>query len=103
MSNYCVVMTTVSSDEDAIKVINAVLESKLAACVQTTSIGSHYEWNGELCHDKEILILFKTSWRLYEELEAKLSIIHPYETPEIIALDIEKGAKKYFDWIDEVT
>ena len=40
--------------------------------------------------------------KLYDRLEAKIKEIHPYEMPEIIAVDIEKGSKEYFNWIDEV-
>ena len=103
MKGYCVVLTTLGSEEDAQKMINAILENKLAACLQTTHIGSHYTWNGKVCHDQEVLVLFKTSWALYDTLESKIRELHPYETPEIIAVDIKKGFKEYLDWIDEVT
>lgn len=103
MSKYCIVLTTLGNQDDAQKIINAILECKLAACIQTVNIGSHYTWDGEVCHDQEILVLFKTSWALYDKLESKIRELHPYDTPEIIALDIEKGFKGYLDWIDEVT
>ncbi len=103
MNKYCVVLTTLGNNEDATRIINTILECKLAACMQTINIGSHYTWEGEVCHDQEVLVLFKTSWALYDELETKIKEIHPYDTPEIIAVDIEKGFKGYLDWIDEVT
>jgi periplasmic divalent cation tolerance protein len=103
MSEYCIVLTTVSSQQDADHIIQTMLEKKLAACMQTLDIGSHYIWKDEVCHDQEVMILFKTSWRLYEELEAELKKSHPYETPEIIAIDIENGYKGYLEWIDETT
>lgn len=103
MSKYCIVLTTLGNQDDVQKIINAILECKLAACIQTVNIGSHYTWDGEVCHDQEILVLFKTSWALYDKLESKIRELHPYDTPEIIALDIEKGFKGYLDWIDEVT
>lgn len=103
MSKYCIVITTFGNEEDARKVISEVLNSKLAACMQTLNIGSHYVWNGDVCHDSEVLVLFKTSWALYDELEEKIKELHPYDTPEIIAIDIEKGFKGYLDWIDDVT
>lgn len=103
MSKYCILFTTFGNEEDAQKVIREVLNSKLAACIQTLNIGSHYTWNNELCHDREVLVLFKTSWALYDELEAKIKELHPYDTPEIIAVDIEKGYQGYLNWIDDVT
>lgn len=103
MNKYCVVLTTFGNEEDAMTVIDCVLKNKLAACMQTINIGSHYSWDGEICHDQEVLVLFKTSWALYEALEKQIRELHPYDTPEIIAVDIEKGFKGYLDWIDEVT
>ena len=103
MSKYCIAVTTFGNEDDAKRIINEILADKLAACMQTVNIGSHYTWNDEVCHDSEILVLFKTSWVLYDELEAKIIELHPYDTPEIIAVDIEKGFKGYFDWIDDVT
>lgn len=103
MSEYCVVLTTVGSEKEAKELIETVLREKLAACLQTVEIGSHYTWKGEVCHDREVLILFKTRWDLYDALERKLCEVHSYETPEIIAIDIERGSKAYLDWIDEVT
>lgn len=103
MKEYCVVLTTLDKEEDVRRMIDAVLENRLAACVQTTDIASHYTWKGEVCHDKEILVLFKTAKGHYEALEAKIKELHPYETPEIIAFDIHNGFKGYLDWIDEVT
>lgn len=103
MSKYCVVLTTLGNETDTRKIIDSVLNEQLAACIQTVNIGSHYSWDGSVCHDQEILVLFKTSWELYDELESKIKEIHPYDTPEIIAVDIEKGFKGYLDWIDDVT
>lgn len=103
MNKYCVVLTTLGNEKDARKTIDSVLTEKLAACVQAINIGSHYAWDGEICHDQEVLLLFKTSWKLYDALETKIKEIHPYDTPEIIAVDVEKGFKGYLDWIDGET
>ena len=103
MNKYCIVLTTLGTKDEARRMIDRILEDKLAACIQTMNIGSHYTWKGDICHDQEILVLFKTSWSLYDVLESKIKELHPYDTPEIIAIDIEKGFKGYLDWIDEVT
>ena len=100
---YCIVMSTFETIEQAQPVIDKVLDMKLAACIQTINIGSHYSWNGSLCHDKEILVLFKTSTTLYNSLKSELEILHPYDTPEIIRISIEDGAAAYLKWIDDVT
>ena len=103
MNKYCVVLTTFGNEDDARNIIGIVLSKKLAACMQTVNIGSHYTWDGEVCHDQEVLVLFKTTWELYDELESNIKENHPYDTPEIIAVDIKKGFSEYLDWIDKVT
>ena len=103
MNKYCIVLTTFANETDANKLINAVLENKLAACAQVININSHYMWKGKVCHEPEVLVLFKTQWKLYDLLESKIKEKHPYEIPEIIAVDIEKGLPDYLNWIVEVT
>ena len=103
MKKHCMVLTAFSNESDANKVINAVLENELAACAQVLNIHSHYTWKGKVCHEPEVLVLFKTQWQLYDLLESKIKEIHSYEIPEIIAVDIEKGLSDYLNWIVEVT
>ncbi|KXB55494.1 divalent-cation tolerance protein CutA [Lachnoanaerobaculum saburreum] len=103
MSEYCIVLTTFENKEQAKPIIDIILQEKLAACIQEMSIQSHYLWKEELCNDNEILVLIKTTNELYKVLEAKLLEIHPYETPEIIRVDIADGSLGYFSWIKEVT
>lgn len=102
-TNYSIVLTTFESQNQAKPIIDCILSSKLAACVQTINIGSHYVWKNEVCHEKEILVLFKTTDEKYEQLKSYLEGSHPYETPEIIKISIEDGLKAYFSWIDDST
>lgn len=103
MGEYGIVMTTFENKEQAIPVIDKVLQRQLAACVQTTNIESHYTWKNEVCHSDEVLVLFKTRQDLYEELKSQIEELHPYETAEILYIDIDKGAQDYLNWIDLVT
>ncbi|HPU62874.1 MAG TPA: divalent-cation tolerance protein CutA [Mobilitalea sp.] len=103
MSEYGIVLTTFESEIQAETVINEIIKNKLAACVQEIKIKSHYTWKNELCHDDEVLVLLKTRKELYPELEKKILEIHPYETPEILMVDVETGSKAYLSWIDEQT
>ena len=95
-------MTTTETNEQASFLVDNVLNKRLAACIQTNEIESHYVWEGKICHDKEILIRFKTEKRLFKELEELLTQIHPYDTPEIICTPICEASKKYEDWMSEV-
>ena len=103
MNKYCIVFTTFAKESDAKRVINTVLENKLVACAQFLNIGSHYVWKNKICHEPEILVLFKTRQNLYKKLESKIKELHPYEIPEIISVDIVNGLQSYFKWIDEMT
>jgi len=103
MKEYCVVMTTFENEQKAQPLIDTILEKKLAACVQVININSHYSWNNSICHDKEVLVLFKTKTALYESLQQIIMSGHPYETPEILQLPVLNGLQKYLKWIDEVT
>lgn len=101
MGKYGIVLTTFENEQQAKPVIEEIIRSKLAACVQEMKIISHYTWKGKLCHDDEDLVLFKTRKKLYPELEKKLTEIHPYEAAEILYIDAEYGSEAYFAWIDE--
>lgn len=101
MDKYGIALSTFESEQQARPVIDEIIRCKLAACVQEIKIKSHYTWNNELCHDDEVLVLFKTKKELYPKLEEKLLEIHPYETPEILFIDAEKGSAAYLAWIDE--
>lgn len=103
MGKYGIVLTTFENEQQAKPVIDDVLSSKLAACVQEIKIKSHYTWQGQLCHEDEVLVLFKTRKELYPELEKKLLESHPYKNPEILFVDVEKGSAAYLAWIDEQT
>ena len=103
MGKYGIVLTTFENEEQAKPIIEEIIRSKLAACAQEIKIKSHYRWKGDLCHDDEVLVLFKTKKELYPELEKKLLEIHPYETAEILFLDVESGSAAYLAWIDEQT
>ena len=100
---YGIVLTTFATEQQAKPVIDEIIRCKLAACIQEVKIRSHYTWKGELCHEDEVLVLFKTRKELYPELERKLLELHPYETPEILLVDVEKGSAPYLAWIDEQT
>lgn len=102
-TNYAVVLTTCATEDDARTIIKAILEKKLAACIQTFPINSFYSWKGEVCNDAEICLFIKCNVKKYEEIEVTIKQNHTYELPEIILLPINAGFTDYLNWIDEVT
>lgn len=86
------------------RITQEVLKQRLAACVNTLDrVHSTYWWKGRLESADEALLLIKTKPELFEALERTVRRNHPYETPEIIAFRVEKGSRRYLDWISDVT
>ena len=100
---YAVVLTTCANEQDAKKIINALLLEKIAACIQLFPINSYYTWKGEISNDNEMVLLIKCNKNHYPQIESTIIINHNYELPEIILLPIENGLNKYLKWIDEVS
>jgi periplasmic divalent cation tolerance protein len=103
MIGFCVVLTTTDSEEHAERIVDAVLEAKLAACLQLIPIRSCYVWEGKIARDNEILIQIKAKSADYDDLAACIRGAHTYDVPEIVRLDITAGEKPYLDWIASVT
>lgn len=102
MKTYIQITTTTETKEQAQKIAQYLVETKLAACVQITSpITSIYRWKGKVETANEWLCLIKTREELFEQVEAAIKKMHSYETPEIIAVPIVKGSKEYLTWIDD--
>ena len=102
-SGYVTVLTTVGGAEAAEAIGRALVERRLAACVQSVPITCCYAWEGRINEDAEVLLLIKTRAELYSQVEAAISELHAYATPEIVCLPIVMGSRPYLDWIAEVT
>ena len=100
---YCVILTTTGSQEEANHLSELLVQEKLAACVQRFPITSNYTWEGQLTHDSEWLLLIKTRSEKYKGIEALILTHHSYDVPEIIQLPVEAGNPGYLTWIDDNT
>lgn len=102
MSEHVVVLSTVGTAEDAARVARALVERRLAACVNVVpAVRSIYRWKGRVEEDEERLLVIKTRRDRIEALREVLVALHPYELPEAIVLPIEAGHTPYLAWIDE--
>ncbi len=98
------VITTFPDADTARQIGTALVQKQLAACVNITpGIESIFQWKGKLDYEPEVLALFKTSEEAYPALEAALLELHPYDLPEVIAIEIAQCSKPYLDWIREST
>jgi len=104
MESYIQVIKTMEKKEDAEKIAKTILEKRLAGCVQIVGpILSTYWWKDALETVEEWQCLMKTRKDLYGAVEKAVKAIHPYETPEIIAIPIATGSKEYLKWLhDEI-
>ena len=104
-NQYIIVFITVPTKEVGEKIANALLDKKLAACVNLISpIHSLYIWDGNINADEEVLLVVKTRTELFtDQLIPAVKAVHPYEVPEIIALPIVIGSSDYLEWIEAVT
>ena len=94
-----VIITTTAADrEEAQRIGAALLEKKLAACVQYEIIWSHYEWQGETRIDGEIRLTIKTARHLYRAVEKTIRSLPSYDCPQIIMQPLAGGSKAYLAW-----
>lgn len=99
---YIVVFVTASSMEEAEKISSNLIESKLAACVNMIDgVKSLFFWKDKVDTAREVILVIKTKKSKLPAVIKLVKSIHSYELPEIIALPVIGGEKKYLSWIDE--
>lgn len=102
-NRFCMVLTTTNSTENKQALISHILADKLAACIQTMEVESHYVWQGELCCDDEILLIIKTDKACYAKLEQLISKHHSYDVPQIVQVPFTDGSNPYLAWLEQNT
>lgn len=100
---YCVVQTTLASEAEAAALARAIVQARLAACVQLQPVRSLYVWQDQAHDEPEWLLGIKTRAALWPQLEAYIRELHPYETPEILQLPVLAGSADYLAWVDTNT
>ncbi len=94
------VITNCPDEQSANAIALAVVEAKLAACVNILPrVQSVYRWQGKVESASEILLFFKSTAASYPALETRIRELHPYDVPEIIALPISHGLPAYLNWV----
>ena len=102
MTDKRIVLVTVPDRTVGRTLARALVEKKLAACVNVVEgMTSIYAWKGAVEQASEVLLICKTRADLFPVLQQELLTMHPYSVPEIIALPIEAGHTPYLQWIDE--
>ncbi len=100
MGIYVQVSTTVDAEADAAKIAGALVEKRLAGCVQITPITSIYRWQGKIETAGEWRLCIKTRENLCKEVEQAIAALSSYSVPEVIVTPILGGSKAYLDWLE---
>jgi len=86
------------------RIAGTLVEEQLAACVNLLpGVTSLYRWQGRLQRDAEVLLLIKTTRDRYPALQARLPLLHPYELPELLAVEAADGLPAYLHWLAAAT
>lgn len=102
MTNARIVLTTAGSQEEARKIAGALVERKLAACVNIVpQIESVYRWQGKVESATEWLLIVKTQAESFARVRDVIKELHSYELPECIMIPVEAGSEEYLKWIGE--
>lgn len=100
MTSFIQIVATCPTRELADQIARALVELRLAACAQVGGpISSTYHWQGVVESAEEFVLVAKTRGELFDQVAAEIARLHPYDTPEIIAVPIMAGSRKYLDWI----
>ena len=102
MSEALVVLATFPDAECARRIVQTLVEEKLAACGNILGgVESIYRWEGKVETTAETMAVLKTDAAHFKQLEARLVALHPYEVSECIALQIADGSEKYLRWLGD--
>lgn len=104
MEEFIVVYVTAGSPGEGDRLARALVEERLAACVNRVApVQSFYRWEGKLEQSEEQLLIIKTQRSLFTALEKRVRELHSYSVPEVVALPIIEGSQDYLRWLAEQT
>ncbi len=104
MDPVCLVVSTLPDRDSAVALAHALLEQRIAACVNLLSeCASVYRWQGEIETANEVPVLIKTRESLYPQVEELIQRLHPYEVPEVVMVRVSGGLPAYLEWVSQET
>ena len=97
-----IVLVTASSPEEAWRIAQALVDERLAACVNVLpGVRPVYRWQGQMVTAGETLLIVKTTRDVLQALTARVRALHSYTVPEVVAVPIVDGSPPYLDWLVE--
>ena len=102
MTEMLLVFSTFATEEDAARVVRALLDERLIACGNLLpGARSLYRWRGAVADEREVLAILKTRKQDWPALLSRLHELHSFEIPECVAVRVAAGAPKYLAWLEE--
>jgi len=103
MTDLLLVFSTFGNEADAARVTRVLVEERLIGCANLLpGVRSIYRWEGRIADEHEVMAIMKTRKQDWTALLSRLHELHPYDTPECIAVRMAAGAPKYLEWLDSV-
>jgi len=103
MDKFKIVYITFPSKKEAEKISQILVKERLVACCNIFKIDSIFSWKGEVEKTKEWAVFAKTKKNLVERIIKRVKKLHSYSLPCIISFSLEKGEKKFLEWIERET
>lgn len=101
MTEALIAFTSFADEATAARVARQLVEERLVACANLLpGARSIYRWEGKLADEQEVVVLLKTRKQDWTALLSRLHELHPYDTPELIAVRVAAGAPKYMAWLE---
>ena len=98
--SFIIVVMTAPNKQEAVSIVRALLEEKLIACANILDpVHSLFWWKGNIEEGKEVLVLMKSQKALFQKLSERVTELHSYDVPEILALPIVEGSSSYLEWM----
>lgn len=102
MTEMLIVWSTFANEADAARVVRSLVEERLIACgTLLPGARSIYRWKGGVQDEPEVVAMMKTRKQDWTALLSRLHELHPYETPECVAVRIAAGAPRYLEWLEQ--
>ncbi|MGW4485131.1 divalent-cation tolerance protein CutA [Amycolatopsis sp. NPDC004368] len=104
MADHLLVTTTTPDRDSAAKLASSAVAARLAATTQVRGPVASYFWHlGEAGEGEEWIVTFKTTGARYDELEAHIIAAHPWDKPEVTAVELARGSADYLRWVETAT
>jgi len=99
--SHIIMLSTCSDLPEAKKIAKAIIEKRLAACINICPVYSIFRWKESIEESDEQLLVIKTSSTLFKKVSLCIKNLHSYEVPEIISTEIKQDSRPYLKWLED--